>query len=236
MPNIAVNCRTVGGGDTLDALEQRITNAFSERIASSEIAKLIAETEKAITAAEADAEHARVKALDPIASPDPVKARAAMEDAAFGRDRLRTVLPRLHKLLKEVEAEEYAAAWEPGYQRAKAMRDELAAELRETYPRITEQLVSLFQRMAECDRECSRVNGSAPPGDRRRLLKVELSARGVEGLLQPDVYIAEMLRLPFFWRDSGPIYAWPPPEETPSRQFALGMLAYQAALRDGQVL
>jgi hypothetical protein len=49
------------------------------------------------------------------------------------------------------------------------------------------------------------------PGDHRRLLRVELAARGVEGLLQPDVYIAEMLRLPFFWRDSGPIYAWPPP-------------------------
>jgi hypothetical protein len=30
-------------------------------------------------------------------------------------------------------------------------------------------------------------------------------------LLQPDVFVAEMLRLPFFWRDSGPIYAWPPP-------------------------
>jgi hypothetical protein len=45
-----------------------------------------------------------------------------------------------------------------------------------------------------------------------------------------------VLRLPFFWRDSGPIYAWPPPEETPSRRLAPGMLAYQAALRDGQVL
>jgi hypothetical protein len=29
------------------------------------------------------------------------------------------------------------------------------------------------------------------------------------------VWIAEMLRLPFFWRDSGPIYAWPPPTPPP---------------------
>jgi hypothetical protein len=43
--------------------------------------------------------------------------------------------------------------------------------------------------------------------------------------------IAEMLRLQYFWRDSGPIYAWPPPEETLARQRALGMLAYEAALR-----
>jgi hypothetical protein len=165
MPNIAVNCRTVGGGDTLDALEQRITNAFSERIASSEIAKLIAETEKAITAAEADAEHARVKALDPIASPDPVKARAAMEDAAFTRDRLRTVLPRLQKLLKQVEAEEYAAAWEAEYEKIKAVRDELAAEMHEVYPAAVAQLTDLFQRAAEVDRECTRINRAAPSPD-----------------------------------------------------------------------
>jgi hypothetical protein len=44
---------------------------------------------------------------------------------------------------------------------------------------------------------------------------VELTARGVEGLLQPNVWISEELRLPFFWRDSGPIYAWPPPTPPP---------------------
>ena len=65
-----------------------------------------------------------------------------------------------------------------------------------------------------------RINGSAPPGEHRRLRKVELTARGVEGLLQPDVWIAEMLRLPIFWRDSGPIYAWPPPTP-PTSSFVL---------------
>jgi hypothetical protein len=65
--------------------------------------------------------------------------------------------------------------------------------------------------MADCDRQCSNVNGSAPSGEQRRLLRVELTARGVEGLMQPNVWISEELRLPFFWRDSGPIYAWPPP-------------------------
>jgi hypothetical protein len=198
-------------GVTVDALEQRITSAFSERISSSEIAKLIAETEEAITAAEADAEDARVKAFDPIVSPDAAKARAAMEDAAFSRDRLRTVLPRLHKLLKEVEAEEYAARWETEYEKVKIIRDELAAEMRKIYPPAVAELTSLFQRMAACDRECSRVDGTAAVGEHRRLRRVELAARGVESLLQPDVYIGEMLRLPIFWRDSGPIFAWPPP-------------------------
>jgi hypothetical protein len=196
---------------TVDTLEQRITSAFSKRIVSSEIVKLIAETGEAITSAEAAAEHARVKALDPISSPDPVKGRAALEDAAFARDRLRTVLPRLHKLLKQAEAEEYAAAWQAEYEKVKAVRDELAAEMREVYPTAVAQLSDLFRRVALCDRECSRVDGTAAVGEHRRLRGVELAARGVEALLQPDVYIAEMLRLPFFWRDSGPIYAWPPP-------------------------
>jgi hypothetical protein len=83
--------------------------------------------------------------------------------------------------------------------------------MREIYPAAVAQLADLFQLMSGCDRECSRINGSAPPGDHRRLRRVELTARGVEGPLQPNVYIAEMLQLPFFWRDSGPIYAWPPP-------------------------
>jgi hypothetical protein len=39
----------------------------------------------------------------------------------------------------------------------------------------------------------------------------------------------------FLQRDRRPIYAWPPPEETPVRQFVLATLAHQAAFRDGQV-
>ena len=192
-------------------LEARITAALSDDIASADVAALITETEAAIAAADAAAEAERVKALDPIASPDPAKARTAMEDAAFTRERLRTVLPRLQARLKQVVAAEYAAKWEPDYKQVEALRDALAAEMREVYPRVKELLVSLFQRMAECDRECSRINGLAPDGEHRRLLKVELTARGVKGLLQPDVWIAETLRLPAFPRETGPIYAWPPP-------------------------
>jgi hypothetical protein len=131
--------------------------------------------------------------------------------AAFTRDRLRTALPRLQVRLKEVEAAEYAAHWEPDYQHVKAVRDELATEMREVYPAAVAQLVDLFQRAAECDRECSKISGSAPYGEHRRLLKVELAARRTQGLLQPDVWIAETLRLPAFPRETGPVLAWPPP-------------------------
>jgi hypothetical protein len=39
---------------------------------------------------------------------------------------------------------------------------------------------------------------------------VELTARGLDRMWQPNVWIAEELRLPFFTRKDGPIYAWPP--------------------------
>jgi hypothetical protein len=199
----------------MSILEERIATALSEDIASADVEALIAETEAAIATADVAAEAERVRALDPIASPDAAKARAAMEDAAFTRERLRTVMPRLHARLKHVVAAEYAAKWEPDFKRVEADRDALAAEMREVYSAAVARLVDLFQRAAECDRECSRINGAAPYGEHRRLLKVELTARGVKGLMQPDVFIAEMLRLPFFWRDSGPIYAWPLPTPSP---------------------
>jgi hypothetical protein len=195
----------------MSTLEERLATALSEDIASADVEALIAETEAAITAADVAAEAEHVKALDPIASPDPAKARVAMEDAAFTRERVRTVLPRLQTRLKRVVAAEYDANWEPEFKRVEALRDALAAEMREVYPAVVAHLADLFRRMAECDRECSRINGLAPAGEHRRLLQVELTARGVKGLLQPDVWIAEMLRLPFFWRESGPIYAWPQP-------------------------
>jgi hypothetical protein len=98
-----------------------------------------------------------------------------------------------------------------GFKRVEALRDALAAEMKEVYPPAVAQLTDLFQRMVECDRECSRIDGLAPDDEHRRLLKVELTARGVKGLLQPDVWIAEQLRLPAFARGNGPVLAWPPP-------------------------
>jgi hypothetical protein len=160
------------------------------------VAALISETEESIALADTTANAERVKALDLSASPDPVKARAAMENAVFIRDRLRTVLPRLYTRLKQIEAAEYLARWEPEYKRVIARRDALAAEMREVYPAAVAQLADLFQRAAQCNREISQLDQSAPSGDRRGIRGVELTARGVEALLQPDVWIAEMLRLP----------------------------------------
>ena len=40
--------------------------------------------------------------------------------------------------------------------------------------------------------------------------------------MQPNVWISDELRLPFFWRDTGPILAWPAPLPTPGQQVPLG--------------
>ena len=87
-------------------LEQRIATALSSDTTSDVIALLITEIETAIVAADKAAEAEREKALDPLASPDAAKARTAMEDAAFVRDRLRTVLPRLQSRLQQVHLHE----------------------------------------------------------------------------------------------------------------------------------
>ena len=101
-------------------LEQRIVDALSTKEMTAEaLAALVAETEAAIATAAKTAAGERIKALDPVLSPDPVRARKAMEDAAFAAERLRTQLPRLQKRYQQVaDAEEYAA-WATTFDRLK---------------------------------------------------------------------------------------------------------------------
>jgi hypothetical protein len=194
-------------------LESRIATALTATdIKSSNLATLIAETESAITTADKTAEEERTKALDPIASPDATKAREAMQAAEFSRDRLRTVLPRLRAKHKEVKEQEHAADWTADYAAVKVRRDAAAEQLRERYPTIVAELVALMADIAATDREVDRVNAAAPYGDYPRLRSVELSARGLDRLLQPDISIVQELRLPNFTRaDNEPVLAYPPP-------------------------
>ena len=172
----------------------------------------------------------REKALDPLASPDITKARAAMEDAAFTRDRLRTVLPRLQQKFTEVEAAEYAARWDPDFKQVEAERDELAAEFREKYPRLVKELVDLLGRMEAVDKEASRVAGSAPPGEPRRLRGAEQTARGVD--FSRDVHsIAKELVLPAFEPGKRPV--WPPREPSLAEAYAATVVQNDSRLYSG---
>jgi hypothetical protein len=67
----------------LRSLPAHVQLAHDKRRYVADLATLISETESAIDAADKAAEEERIKALDPIASPDPKAAREAMQAAEF---------------------------------------------------------------------------------------------------------------------------------------------------------
>jgi hypothetical protein len=195
-------------------LEQRIAVALSDSdIASSDLAALITEVEAAVAAADDAAITAREQALDPIVMPDPAKARAAMEAAAFNRDRLRTVLPRLQQHFREVCSREEYAHWVAQYEAIKIKRDAAAAELRTIYPEFATKLTDLLLRIEVVDREVVRVRSAKPfdakesNGDGRWLLETELTARGLDHFGVHDHRILKDLQLPSFGEPTK--LAWP---------------------------
>jgi hypothetical protein len=151
----------------------------------------------------------REKALDPALSPE----REALEAAEFASDRLRTLLPRL----QETQAAVYSARWESEYERVQAERDKFARKYTD-YPKLVAQLVDLFGSAKSVDEEVSRINGSAPPGEHRRLLRVELTARGLESFSTTDPPIAKGVQL-LDWAHSARM-AWPPPRPFDPASFA----------------
>ncbi len=199
-------------------LEERIATALSSDTASDVVAILIAEVETAIVAAVMP--RACCAIPDPLASPDAAKARASMEDAAFTRDRLRNVLPRLQARLTELQAAEYAARWEVDFTEVEARRDEWARKYAQ-YPKIVAQLVDILRGAEEIDQECSRVNGSAPPGEHRRLRQAELVARGLNNFSRDDPPISKAVVLPD-WTNSEKM-VWPPPQPSLAVQVAMSM-------------
>ena len=182
----------------MSALEKRIASALSSDDTAGNLAALVDETEAAIIQADATAEAEREKALDPLISRDAAKARAIMEDAAFTRDRLRTVLPRLQQKHQEVAAQEYRAQWREDYEAHKVERDALATELRELYPNFASKITDLFTRMAANDTELSRLHQARPSGVSLHLLGAELVARGLESFSIARPSIVEQLQLPNF--------------------------------------
>lgn len=194
------------GGDPTRDLEHRIVAALTDYVPSGEIETLIAETEQAIADAEATAEQEREKALDPIRSPDADAAREAAASAEFRRDRLRTLLPRLQARRERVAAAEYWNQWQAESDALEMIRDALAAEFREAYPKVEQQLVDLLGRMAANDAEILRLNAASPPNS-EALSRVELVARGLERFTREEPSIATELRLPKFAADAR--LAWP---------------------------
>jgi hypothetical protein len=197
-------------------IENRIAGMLSAADAKSDaIAALITEVEVAAQEADATAIKTREEALDPATVIDTAKVGASLATAELIRDRLRAALPRLQEQLKQAREREYVIAWREDYAAIKVRRDAVAQQLRERYPQLVEELVTFMTSIAAIDKDVDRINLAAPCGDYLRLRGVELTARGLDRLLQPDISITQELRLPNFTRGEGePLLAYPPPQPT----------------------
>jgi hypothetical protein len=129
-----------------------------------------------------------------------------MEDAAFARDRLAAVVPRLHQRRKELLA---AGA----YDKAKTERDQLAAELANIYPAFSQKVSELLPRIEANDRRIQYINGQATPSGAEPLLVAELVARGLPSFNpKPSSEVPRItreLRLPTFEYPGEERYVWP---------------------------
>lgn len=163
-------------------LEQRAVTALgSDNVSLNELADLTREAETALATAYTAVEEARREGVDPVLSPDPVAARERVGAAEFSYARATALLSRLNERCRQVAAAERNAKWEADYGRVKDERDRLAVELAATYPQTVATLLDLLARVADCERECSRIASMAPAGERRRLLGPELHAKGPLG-------------------------------------------------------
>ena len=214
-------------------IESRIAGMLSAADAKSDaIAALITEVEVAAQEADATATKTREEALDPATVIDAAKVGASVATAELTRDRLRAALPRLQEQLKQAREREYAECWLNDYAAVKARRDAVAQQLRERYPQLVEELVTLMTSIAATDKEVDRINVAAPYGDYPRLRGVELTARGLDRLhAARHFHPARAAACRTSTRDDGPLLAYPPPRAD------LGRRAHVAAdiLRAGGI-
>ena len=209
-----------------NSLERGIATALAAtEVSSTDLSRILVEAEAAIAAADETAELERVKALDPMLSPDAKVARQVMEDALFMRDRLKTLLPRLQTKHKEVADAEALAAWMAEANELEERRFALGAEFRKVFSQLIDDIVDRLWAMRDLDQEILALNN-------RRPIEVA-NAAGVRFLDFVTPAFAEYLKIPDpdvgskHWEigTSGTGYLWPPRQLTPGQQLAHAMMA-----------
>jgi hypothetical protein len=195
------------GNGAQPSLEQRIAAALraDASLSAADLDALIGEVEVAAAAAATTATEERERALD--ISTDPAAAHERVLVAELSRDRLKAALPRLQRQLGEAQNREYAQRWEADYRQTEALRDK-AVQRFARYPALVHELIEIILEAQAVDAEVSRVNGSALPGEHRRLQGVELKARGLENFSISNPSVVDMVRLPD-WEHSE-CMLWPP--------------------------
>jgi hypothetical protein len=129
-----------------------------------------------------------------------------MTDNEFLRARLRLTLPELQQKFAAAREQEDMAQWEQESLRVQTIRDN-AAERFAKVPKLIDELIELFRENEAVEKECSRINGSAPAGEHRRLVAPELKARGLEAFSRTNPPMAKVTSLPN-WEQSE-VMLWP---------------------------
>jgi hypothetical protein len=189
------------------SLESRIAAAVraDASLSAADFGALIGEAEVAAAAAATTSAEERERALD--LSIDPATAQQLILIAELRRDRLNAVLPRLQQKLGQAQNWEYGQRWEADYRQVEALRDK-AAQRFARYPALVHELIEIILEAQAVDAAVSRVNGSALPGEHRRLQSVELKGRGLKNFSISNPSVVDMVRLPD-WKHSERML-WPP--------------------------
>jgi hypothetical protein len=171
--------------DRLAALEQLIGEALSSsEQTAAELGNLLAQLERAVVAA---AEHARLqneKSLDPLASPDPVRARQSAEDASFLANRLATLKPRLSVACAKQVQKESVAAYLVKRDALASERDALQTEFIAEYETLSGKLLALFGRLRDFQQRAQIALADPPAG-----------VRGLDGFTAATLRLLEQTKL-----------------------------------------
>ena len=203
-------------------LENRIATALATiDITSTDLSQLLVEAEAAIAAADNAAEDERAKALDPALSPDPKAARQAMEDAAFTRDRLKTLLPRLETRYREIVDAEALTAWTAEADALQAQRVTLGTEFKKVFSELIGDVVDRLWEMHDLDREITALNHRRPnAANAAGVRPVDWITPAFSKYFKvPDPAVGEK-----YW-ENGSGYLWPPRQLSLGEQMARAMMA-----------
>jgi hypothetical protein len=183
-------------------LEQRIVSILAHANAGSEaIMELVAEVEDAVTLADKNIEAERAKAIDLVQSPDPKTAHERVVGAELVRDRLRAVTPKLREKLSAAMRSEAHERWLSDFSRVRQQLDEAVTLFRD-YRQHAEAIAEMFAFAEHVDEEVSRINGTAPDGEHRRLRSVELEARNMQSFTRDNPSLVSTVELRD-WENSG---------------------------------
>lgn len=119
----------------------------------------------------------------------------------------------LSERLREIKEHEEQLRRQAYYDEVAAVRDELAAELKQVYPAAAAQLADLMSRVAANDRMIEYVQAAALPRGASLLRSAELVARELPSFtagIHTVPRITTNLRLPAFEFDAHGPYSWPP--------------------------